>query len=95
LNPLEWLKSLYEVFGAKHPTASFAVVMIVGALFAGVLWMVGAQQYEKGRAALGAPARTSPTGAVTTTAPCSPVITGNGNTVAADCRDSDNKIPKK
>jgi hypothetical protein len=95
LNPLEWLKSIYELFGAKYPTASLIGVMIVGALFAGVLWRVGAQQYEKSRASVIAPAQTPQTGVVTTAGPCSPIITGNGNAVTADCEDSDKKTSNK
>jgi hypothetical protein len=49
LNPLEWLKTLYEIFGAKHPMPSLVCVMILGALIAGVMWHIGAQQYEKSK----------------------------------------------
>jgi len=47
LNPLEWLKFLYETIGAKHPTGSLVGVMIACALIGAVLWKVGALQYEK------------------------------------------------
>jgi hypothetical protein len=30
-----------------------------------------------------------------TEGPCSPIVAGSGNTVAADCQDSDNKAHKK
>jgi hypothetical protein len=49
LNPLDWLRTLYETFGAKHPTGSLVGVMLLFGLLGGVLWLVGANLYEKNR----------------------------------------------
>ena len=95
LNPLDWLKSLYEAFGAKHPAFSFMVVMIVGALVFGALWRGGAQQYEKGRTTMNAPAPLPPAGPISTDAPCSPVTQGSGNTVTTNCEDAAKKAASK
>ncbi|MEX2302064.1 MAG: hypothetical protein WD733_14085 [Bryobacterales bacterium] len=46
LNPLEWLKSAYEVFGAGHPRLSLAIAMVVGALLFGALWEIAAHQHK-------------------------------------------------
>ena len=56
LNPMEWLKLIYETFGASHPGASLAVVVILGTLIGGTLaggiWHVAATQYGKSRPAV-------------------------------------------
>ena len=77
MNPIEWLKSLYETFGAKHPTASLIVVMLLGAGLAAVLWQIGAQQYQKGQSV---PAPVPPV-VNTTTGPQSPIMPNNGGNI--------------
>jgi len=77
LNPLEWLKIAYETFGAKHPTGSLIGVMVLGALLAGAVWLVGAQQYGKSHSAPTVPTPTTNT----TSGPQSPIMPGNSGTV--------------
>ena len=83
MNPMEWLKVAYETFGAKHPTASLIVVMALGALIFGAVWVVGAQQYEKSHNALNAPAvpNVSPPATNITSGPQSPIMPNNSGTV--------------
>ena len=44
---MDWLKLLYELFGARHPVLSLIIAMIFGAvLFGGGWWLIG-RAYEK------------------------------------------------
>jgi hypothetical protein len=78
MNPMEWLKTLYEAFGARHPSGSLAVVMVLGGLLGaaicGTLWLVGANQYQK---SLVEPARS----VNTTTGAQSPIMPNNSGSV--------------
>lgn len=51
MNPFEYLKLIYETFGAKHPTGSLILVMTLGGLLGvvlfGGLWVIAANQYAK------------------------------------------------
>jgi hypothetical protein len=47
MNPLDWLKALYETFGAPHPRSSFVVVIILGGICSAGVWALAAKQYEK------------------------------------------------
>ena len=96
MNPLEWLKSLYEAFGVKHPALSLIIVMIIGAGAFGAIWKLGEHQHEEAVAkAVAAPKPIPPLGPITTDAPCSPVTQGSGNTVTANCEDSLKKAAPK
>jgi hypothetical protein len=97
LNPLEWLKSLYETFGVKHPAVSLVIVMIIGAGAFGAMWKVGEHQYEKALAVAKAAAGSQPAppvGPITTNAPCDPVTLGSGNAVTTNCEPSKGAAPK-
>jgi hypothetical protein len=37
MNPMQWLKALYETFGVPYPQASLIIAIILGALISGVL----------------------------------------------------------
>jgi hypothetical protein len=87
MNPLDWLKAIYETFGMPYPRASFLVVTLLGAgLFAGT-WMLTAKQVEKDHKATSdsSGAQSQPKGATTnhaiTSGPQSPAITGHDNQV--------------
>lgn len=97
-NPVNLAKALYGVFGAKYPTASLIVVMIIGAIAAGALWMVAGQQFAKDgqeqvprspATTKAAPTQVAPssqpTGSATSLGDCSPAITGSGNKVDVNC----------
>jgi len=78
MNPLDWLKALYEAFGVSHPRASLVSVMALGAIIFGGVWKLAATQYAKTvRSAHVAPT----TGNATTQGSQSPAITGSDNTV--------------
>lgn len=97
MNPLEWLKSLYETFGVKHPAVSLIIVMIVGASAFGAMWKIGEHQYEKALAVAKAPAAPQPAppvGPIITNAPCDPVTLGSGDTVTTNCESSKGTAPK-
>jgi cytoskeletal protein RodZ len=78
LNPMEWLKIAYETFGAKHPAVSLIAVMVLGALIAGAVWLLGAQQYEKTQTGQNTPTTPSTN---TTSGPQSPIMPNNSGTV--------------
>jgi hypothetical protein len=78
MNPLEWLKTLYGAFGAKNPTASLVIVMIVAAMIGGAVWKFGAYLYQKDLAKVPA-AITQPQN--TTNGPQSPIMPNNSGVV--------------
>jgi hypothetical protein len=88
VNPLDWLKILYEAFGAKHPITSYAVVMIVGALVFGAAWTLGARQFEKSRTEGILP---TPPAVIQNSGDCSANIAGSGNKTSVDCEDKTQK----
>jgi hypothetical protein len=47
LNPIEWLKNIYETFGLKHPTGSMIVVVVLSAIAGGVVWTLAANLVAK------------------------------------------------
>ncbi len=83
MNPFEILKPAYETFGAKHPIGSLVAVIalggVLGALLFGSVWLILAQQYQKANQTEPTP---TPTTTNSTSAPDSPIITGNGNSVS-------------
>lgn len=50
MNPLDWLKALYEAFGVRNPPMSYVVVACIGAVISSGLWFLGAKQVEKDKA---------------------------------------------
>jgi len=93
MNPLQWLKAIYETFGTPHPRASLIVVMILFAFGGGALWIVLGKQVEKDRIGSSAPSGLPPTnisGPASTSGNNSPAITGNGN----DLKYDQSKPPK-
>jgi hypothetical protein len=87
---MEWLKLAYETFGAKHPTASFIAVMVLGAIVFGGVWQIAAHQYEKAKSVgitstpLGhanAPVTGVTVEQNSTDSPCSNVVAGKDATI--------------
>ena len=86
MNPLEWLKLAYGVFGAKHPTASLVAVIVLCGLFGAAVWKLGAHLWEKDQAKILAPSgqgqsMPSATGSATTHGDSSPANTGTIGTL--------------
>lgn len=49
LNPMEWLKPIYELIGTRYPVGSLIIATLLGAMmFGGGWWLLG-RQYEKER----------------------------------------------
>lgn len=46
--PMDYLRVLYEAFGAPYPRASLCVVILVGGIISGVLWRALGKSYQKG-----------------------------------------------
>src|SRR5258708_37874929 len=82
MNPLQWLKAVYETFGAPYPRASLVAVTILGAILFAAVWLFAAKQVEKDRHTSTAPSQAS--GPASTTGDKSPAVTGNGNTISYD-----------
>lgn len=77
MNPMEWLKSLYETFGGpKHPTVLLVGAIVVGGILGAVACLVAANEYKK--AQLAAPA---PTSINATAGSQSPIIPNNRGNV--------------
>lgn len=100
MNPLDWLKTIYDAFGAKHPALSMLVVVCLGALLAAAVWTIARQQYEKAQTIQHAPPTVpgslSPqsTGAASTSGDRSPAVTGSGNTVTYGSSGKDQNSAK-
>jgi hypothetical protein len=82
MNPLQWLKAIYETFGTPHPRGSLIAVSILGAIFFAAIWLFAANQVKKDHQTQIAPPSTS--GPATTSGDSSPANTGNGNTFTYD-----------
>lgn len=98
MNPIEWLKAIYETFGTPHPRTSMVVVVILGAVSFGAIWHFAAKQVEKSHQAVSAPSKTVslPTpGAASTTGSQSPAITGDANQVTYGQPPSEKKDGSK
>jgi len=92
MNPMEWLKAVYETFGTPYPRASLVVVAFLGAVCFGAVWLFAAKQVEKGRqVSIIAPAQVSGTASATNG---SIANTGNGNNLSQSS-PSEKKPPKK
>jgi hypothetical protein len=74
---LDLLKQLYDAFGTPHPRLSLLVVMVIGALVAGVLWYSLGKHVEKDRRT----AVPQISGPASTSGNDSPAVTGNGNSM--------------
>lgn len=88
-SPIDWMKTFYGAFGAKQPTASLVVVMILGALAAGTVWQLSGYLYNRDKVAEQKPIST---GSAQTSGDCSAANTGSGNTINTDCSQN---IPTK
>ena len=82
MNPLQWLKAIYETFGTPYPRSSLIAVMIIFAVFGGAVWLFAAKLVEKDRQNTSAPSHVS--GPASTSGDKSPAITGNGNDLQYD-----------
>jgi hypothetical protein len=84
MNPVQWLKAIYETFGTPFPRASLVAVMLLGGVGAGGVWLFAAKQVQKD---LGAPtqgAAPAVSGSASTKGSDSPAVTGNGNDIQYD-----------
>lgn len=88
MNPLDWLKAIYETFGTPYPRASLVAVGFLGAICFVAVWLFAAKQVEKGRQ-ISSPSQVS--GPATTSGDKSPAVTGNGNSIQYD----QSSTPKK
>lgn len=82
MNPIEWLKAIYETFGSPYPRLSLVLVMVISALLGGAIWQFAAKQATKS-----SPTRTSPsqmTGTASTRGDQSPAVAGNQNNIQYD-----------
>lgn len=83
MNPLEWLKAIYEVFGTPYPRVSLFVVTVLGGAISCWIWIFLANQVAKDCKALAPPPQSaSPSfvGSASTSGANSPIVSGNGNT---------------
>jgi hypothetical protein len=93
MNPVDWLKALYETFGTPHPRVSLYVVTILGAAVAFGIWLFAAKQVEKDRQTIKAPP-SEMSGPASTTGDQSPAVTGNGNDIRYDQPPPPKKKPE-
>jgi len=77
MNPIEWLKAVYETFGTPYPRVSLIVVAILGAILFATVWLFAAKQVDKDHQIQSVPSRLG--GPASTTGAQSPANTGNGN----------------
>jgi hypothetical protein len=47
MNPMQWLKAIYEAFGVPYPVGSLIAVMFLCAFIVAGVWVFTAKQYEK------------------------------------------------
>jgi len=92
MNPIEWLKAIYETFGTPYPRASLVAVGFLGAICFVAVWQFAAKQVAKDHQASGAPVSVS--GSATTSGNNSPANTGNGNNITYDQSSSTEKKSK-
>src|SRR5258707_4651209 len=91
MNPLQWLKAIYETFGTSYPRASLIAVMILGGVATGAVWLFAAKQVEKDRGTTTQGVPPSVSGPASTKGSNSPAVTGNGN----DIRYGQSSQPEK
>jgi hypothetical protein len=92
MNPMEWLKAIYETFGTPYPRMSLIAVMALGAILSGAFWLVLARQVGKGGVVQSVPSQVS--GPASTTGDSSPANTGSGNNVQYDQPSHPEKKPQ-
>jgi hypothetical protein len=96
MNPLQWLKAIYETFGTPYPRASLIAVAILGAILFAAGWLLAAKQVEKDRQISPAPSQVS--GPASTAGDDSPAVTGSENKITYDKSshpEKKTKPPKK
>ena len=91
MNPLEWLKAIYETFGTPYPRVSLIAVAVLGAISFAAVWLFAAKQVEKGRVP-NAPSQV--TGPASTKGDYSPANTGSGNQTQYDQSSHPEQKPK-
>ena len=81
MNPVDWLKAIYETFGTPYPRISLAVVTALGAVLFFAVWTFAAKQAAKDHVSA-APRGTAgrSIGSASTSGPNSPIVSGSGNT---------------
>ena len=84
MNPLQWLKAIYETFGTPYPRASLIAVAALGAIFSAAVWLFAAKQVEKDRGVASQGSSTTAGSSASTKGPNSPAVTGNGNDIKYD-----------
>jgi len=82
MNPLQWLKAIYETFGTPYPRASLVAVTILGAILFAAVWLFAAKQVQKDHHNSTVPSQVS--GPASTGGDKSPAVTGTGNNVTYD-----------
>src|ERR1700733_15281634 len=88
INPMEWLKAIYETFGTPYPRASLIAVMLLCAIVGGAAWLVLARQVDKSKA------NTDLVPSVNTTNGAqSPIMPNNGAPVTISNDNSKSKQP--
>jgi len=95
MNPLDWLKALYETFGAPHPRLSFVVVIILAAICSAGVWAIAAKQYEKSLTKTPDAVITPKTGNATAVGDHNVAASGDGNVIKNDQSESNPKTNKK
>jgi hypothetical protein len=98
---LELAKLIHEAIGIQSPRLFIGLcILLFGIAGGGLGWAIDkGYRIKLGQERARIQSVTTPTpppapGPITTGA-CSPVTTGNGNSIAVDCRDSDKKVPKQ
>lgn len=81
MNPIEWLKAIYDTFGTPYPRASLVAVGCLGAICFVAVWLFAAKQVEKAHVS-NTPSPAS--GPASTKGGMSPAVTGNGNNIQYD-----------
>jgi hypothetical protein len=82
LNPLDWFKFVYEVFGGeKHPAISFIVTVVIFGFIGAIIWRAGYLQHQKQNTAI--PQQIRPSVVQTSTdSSCSNVV---GESISVNC----------
>src|SRR2546430_7644706 len=91
MNPLQWLKTIYETVGTPHPRASLTIVAILGAVAFGGIWWFTGKQVEKDRQAIISP---KASGNASTVGANSPAVTGTGNEIQYQQSSEPQEKPK-
>ena len=89
MNPMDWLKAIYDFFGTPYPRVSLVVVTILGGAAAASIWSFAAKQVEKDRNASTVPSQVS--GPASTAGDNSPANTGSENEFKYDQSPPDAK----